>query len=406
LDKLAIHGGKPVRPAKKAANPRYSAAARSTVMDHLERGDLSEIFGGPRVIEFERAFAEWFGMEHAVACNSGTSALHIGYLAAGIEEMSEVLVPANAYISALSALIQCELVPVVVDIDPRSWVMDPVDAERKLSPRTRGIVPVHMYGQPCPMGEIQAIADRHDLVVVEDCGQSHGASWNGRLLGTLSHVSCFSLCCRKHVNCGWGGIILTNSQEAAAHARARVNRGKGADHWFDYRMMGFSYNLTEIQAILALDSLRDLAAEFERRQRFAAYLREALRPLGLVFPEVPAGSTHAYFKFNFLLPPELGAQRNGIVDALRAENIGADPCHPHVLWIDWLREQRPSFFARCPRTRRPDYDPETCPHAEDILARQVGLELGPGLDLVDMELSAEAVHKVVTWYRSSAGKGR
>lgn len=403
MSKLAIHGGTPVRPKKKAANPRYSNEAKRAVMDHLDQGDLSHMFGGPRVVEFEQAFAERFGRKRAVACNSGTSALHIGYLAAGLEEMSEVLVPANAYVSAVSALIQCDVVPVIVDIDPVSWVMDPEDVRRKISPRTRGIVPVHMYGQPCPMDEILAIAEEHRLTVIEDCGQSHGAFWDGRLLGTLSDVSCFSLCCRKHVNCGWGGLILTDSDEAADLANSLVNRGKGPDHWFDYRRMGFSYNLTELQAILALDSLRNLEAEVERRQRNAAYLRETLEPLGLIFPRIPAGSTHAYFKFNALLPPSLGPLRNEIIDALRAENVGADPCHPHLLTIDWLREQRPSFFRRVPAGLRPDYDPDSLPCAKDILSRQIGLEVGPGLELSDVELTAEAVDKVITWYQRSAG---
>ncbi|HEX8454709.1 MAG TPA: DegT/DnrJ/EryC1/StrS family aminotransferase [Longimicrobium sp.] len=393
---LALHGGAPVRPTYKPARPRVPAEARDEVLRVLDDGTLARFYGGTHVRALEAEFAAWFGRSHGVAVNSGTSALHVAYVAAGLPPFSEVLVPANAYISAITALIQSHLVPVIVDVDPSSWVMDPVDARRKLTSRTSAIVPVHMYGQPCPMDDLLELARAHGLWVLEDCGQAHGGMWNGRLLGSLGDAAAYSVCCRKHVTSGEGGLVISDSAALVERARSLAHKGKG-DGWFEYLEMGFSYNMTEVQAVLARHGLRALEHETQTRQKFAAGIRAALDGLGLEFPHLGEGSAHAYFKFNFLLPRELGPWRNEIVTALRRENVGADPAHPYVLEIDWLRNQEPLLYSQITEGR-PCYARESCPTALDVMARQVGLELGPGLDQEDIEYTIAAVRKVIPWY--------
>ena len=397
MEKLAIDGGPPVRDSRKAANPRISEEAKAEVVDVLDRGDLARFYGGQHVQQFEREYADWFGRRYAVAVNSGTSALHVAYLSAGFDEFSEVLVPANAYISAISTLIQSHLVPVIVDIDPQSWVMDPEDVERKITSRTCAIVPVHMYGQTCAMDELSRIASANDLTVIEDCGQSHGALSANKLTGTFGLAACFSVCCRKHIAVGEGGIVITDSKDVADKCRAYAHKGKGQD-WSDFRFMGFSYNMTEIQAVLGSHSLRNLEAELARRQGFASRAIDELQGLGLVFPKIPEGATHAYFKLNLLVPENLADQRDHIVEAISKENVGVNPSHPNVLDIRWLREQEPLFFRLLADERRPCYDPDVCPRAKNILRRQIGLELGPGLDEHDTEFTIKAVRKVIESY--------
>ncbi|HET8683399.1 MAG TPA: DegT/DnrJ/EryC1/StrS family aminotransferase [Micromonosporaceae bacterium] len=395
---LAIHGGRPVRAARRPANPVFSQAAKDEVLALLDAGTLAQFYGGAQVRRFESAYAGWFGRRQAVATSSGTAALHLAYAAARLPERSEVLVPANAYVSAVSALLQVGLVPVIVDIDPVTWAMDPQDCADKLTPRTRAMVPVHMYGQPCPMGQLTDLARTHELVVVEDCGQSHGAVCDGRLTGTFGLAAAFSLCCRKHVAIGEGGIVITDNDTFAATVRSLAHKGKG-EGWFDYREMGYSYNLTEIQGVLGRHQLARLEDELRSRASLAAMLRTALADTGMVFPETRPGSTHALFKLNALVPEHLAPFRNEIVDAIQAENVGCDPSHPCLLDIGWLREQRPSFFATLPADVRPDYRPQTVPVAHAVLARQICIEVGPGLDEEDMAFTIAAVGKVLRHYQ-------
>lgn len=360
-------------------------------------GYLARFYGGVYVHQFEKEYARHFNREYGIAVNSGTAALHIAYLGAELPLFSEVLVPANCYISAISALIQCHLIPVVVDIDPTSWVMDPEDIRRKITPRTSAIVPVHMYGQPCPMDEIMEIANEHNLKVIEDCGQSHGALWNGKVTGTFGIAACYSICCRKHVSAGEGGVVISDSKRLSELGHAYTHKGKG-EGWFDYFYMGYSYNMTELQAILGIHSLRGLPEELARRQNFAVFVQQQLGGLELEFPVVPENSTHAYFKFNFLVPKRLAKYRNEITDAIRKENLGADPAHPYVLEIPWLQKQEPVLYHLQEVKVRPKYDLNSCPVARDVMARQIGLELGPGLNIDDMEDTVKAVRKVMTWY--------
>lgn len=396
-NQLAIFGGIPTRETKK--HPKYDLpdSVKETVLDILNSGNLASFYGGTYVQKYEKTFANRFNRKYGIATNSGTSALHIAYLSCELPEFSEVLVPANCYISAISALIQCNLVPVIVDIDRKSWVMDPLDIERKISEKTSAIVPVHMYGQPCPMDKITEIAKKYNLKIIEDCGQSHGGTWNGRLTGTFGDVACFSTCCRKHITLGEGGMALTNSQKMYALAKAYCHKGKGIG-WFDYLYMGYSYNLTEIQAAIGIYGVDNLEKEFANRQENAKVLIKNLSDLDIELPYIPQNSQHAYFKFNYLLPQKLSIHRDEIVDALKAENIGADPSHPNVLDIGWLKNKQPYLFSQIVDKNQPNYKLENVPVATDILKRQIGLEVGPGLNKHDMELTAKAVKKVINYY--------
>lgn len=280
--------------------------------------------------------------------------------------------------------------------------MDADDASAKVTDRTSAIVPVHMYGQPCDMTALSALASAQELVDIEDCGQSHGALWDGRLTGTFGDLACWSLCCFKHVTAGEGGIIATRSERVDELARSYAHKGKGLG-FFDYRELGFSYGMTELQAAVAIHSLRNLSSELAQRQQNAEVLSAGLAELPVEVPTVAPGSTHAYFKYPLLLPRELRARRNEIVDALKAENIEATPAHPYVAEIGWLREKKPSFF-RDPRIGPvPDLGLEACPVAADVVGRQVTLDVGPNLDEEDMALAVTAVGKVVTAFLAERG---
>lgn len=392
---IAANGGIPTRPTRKRANPVIDQQTRRDVMDILESGALAQFYGGTHVRSFESEYAAWFGRKEAVATNSGTSALHLMFLAAKLPRYSEVLVPANAYVSAASALIQAELVPVIVDIDPYSWAMDLEDIERQITPRTSAILAVHMYGQPCPMEKIREISRLKGLVLLEDCGQSHGAVSDGQVTGTFGLAAAYSLCCRKHVAMGEGGIIITDDGNLADRARSLAHKGKGPN-WFDYWELGFSYNMTEIQAAIGRHQLARLSEELSTRSALAEQLRSALGDVGLEFPVIRSGSTHGYFKQNALVPTELASSRDAIVEAIRAENVGCDPTHPHLLEIGWLRDKRPSLFERLEAD--PNYGMEVAPVARHLLSRQICIEVGPGLDEQDIQFTIQAIRRVLNHF--------
>lgn len=401
----ALFGGQPTRPQRKSALPVISAAAKQDVLSILDDGTLAQFYGGRHVRAFEEAYAKRFNRTRAVAVSSGTAALHLAFLAARLPERAEVLVPANAYVSAASALLQANLIPVIVDIDEHGWSMDPVDCARKITDRTAMMVPVHMYGQPCPMAALTALAAKHDLLVVEDCGQAHGALADGALTGTFGIAAAYSLCCRKHIAVGEGGMVITDDDRFAEVCKSLAHKGKGSG-WFDYLEMGFSYNMTEIQACLGRHQLEALDEQLATRSRLAARLRESLADIGLSFPGVRPGSTHAYFKQNALVPAELGDRRNQIVDAIRAENVGCDPAHPHLLEIAWLRDQAPSVYRALPPQHRPDYGPDAAPAAKRILGRQICIEVGPGLDDTDIDYTVAAIRKVMAYFATREGTTR
>jgi perosamine synthetase len=251
--------------------PRLDLHVSQRVADVLASGKLNAWYGGKAVQAFEHAFAQRFGRNLAVACNSGTSALHLAYAALELPPGSEVLIPANAYVSAASAALQCDLVPVFVDIHPKTWVMDLGDLSRKITNRSRVIVPVHMYGQPCDMDGIDALAADHRLTIIEDAAAAHGATWRGRPIGSFGLASCFSVCCFKLVTAGEGGVVTTNDPGLAGTVRSLAHKGKG-EGFFDYIRPGFSYHMSELQAAVAHDTLADIDGELDRRRANADFL--------------------------------------------------------------------------------------------------------------------------------------
>ncbi len=401
MTELAIHGGEPVRPHRKPPSLTFAPTLAGELAAVLESGALNQFYGGRHVRAFERQYAGFFGREHAVACNSGTSALHLAYLAARIPEFTEILLPANCYISAISAAVQANLIPVLVDIDPDTWVMSVDDAKAKLTSRTSAIVPVHMWGAPCDMAGLNRLAAEANLVTVEDCSHSHGSRLDGRLTGQFSDVAMWSICCFKHVTAGEGGILVTDDDRIADTARGLAHKGKGTD-FLDYRELGFSYGLTELQAVVAARSLEALPGELAQRERNAAVLTEALSGTELQLPAVPENATHAYSKYVITLPSAIGDRRDAFVEALAAENIAAGQGHPYVLDIGWLREQRPSLFHDPRAGELPGYSRDSCPVAADLCGRQVTVEVGPGLDENDMALAAQAVGKVLRHFLKAA----
>jgi perosamine synthetase len=323
-------------------------------------------------------------------------------LALGVRPGDEVIVPANAYVSAATAALQINAIPIFADIDPHTFVLDPMQLEAKVSPRTRLVVPVHLYGHPVNMPVLVETARRHGLKIVEDCAQAHGAEIGGRLVGTFGDAACYSFCCRKHVVAGEGGMVITNEADVAETARSLANKGKGLE-WWDYRRMGYSYLMTEIQAAIGLCSLRHLTDEIERRRALAQIYRTQLTGTALLVAAETPGYKHIYFKIPFLLPPEMRLYTAWFEKAVQAENVVVERSYPVLYQIPWVRRKEgmgdgyPYRFFEHARTLM--YENSGCSVAEDVCSRLLAACTGPGIDELEVRDTCDAILKVYGFLR-------
>jgi dTDP-4-amino-4,6-dideoxygalactose transaminase len=350
--------------------PILDASDRAAIARVLERGVLSGA-GAPEMKALEAEFAEWLGAGRCLATNSGTSALHIALAAAGIGRGDEVIVPALSFIATAQAVLHQGATPVFADVDPVSFNIDVADAARRVSPRTRAIVPVHLHGVPADMDEVNALARAHRLTVIEDAAQAHGARYHDRPVGTLAPMAAFSLNSTKNLPAGEGGLFVTSDE--TLYGRAARVRFDGLDmptKWDAARPLddeadslatsvGWMYLPGELTAAIARAQLGRLAETTERAWRNGTHLTARLRHLpGLRTPGVPADRTHVFHKYRLFIEARGGgpatAMRDRLLEALRAEGVEA------VLWQERPLPHHPLFASA-----------EPYPHARAALDRSV-----------------------------------
>jgi dTDP-4-amino-4,6-dideoxygalactose transaminase len=378
-DKLALDGGPPVvNLADHAPWPDITDDDRAEVLAVLDRGVLCGT-DAPAVAALEREWAEYLGVRHCIATNSGTAALHTAIASLGIGPGDEVIVPAYTYISTAAAVAHAGAVPVFCDIDERTFNIDPERIAERVTDRTKAIMPVHLHGLPADMEAIQAIADRHGLAVIEDAAQAHGATYRGKKAGALADCAGFSLNQTKNLAAGEGGLLVTDDDELYAVARRFSNRGEDVPKLGpgEFRVrsyvshgLGWNYRCQELPAAVARSQLRRLDSYTENAQRNAAILNEGLGALaGIVPPYVPEDRTSVYYKYRARIDAEaLGVDlpgsevRDRLIRALRAEGVEALlwqieplPAYPafrHTTYASWspaldresLREWDPAEF--------------------------------------------------------------
>jgi len=332
-ERLALEGGTPVRSRLLPYGRQWLGPQEWASVVEVLHSDW--ITTGPMVSAFEERFAAWVGSRYAVAMSSGTAALHAAAFAAGIGPGDEVITTPLTFAATANCVLYQGGRPVFADVDPETLNIDPDAIERLVGKRTRAIIPVHFAGHPCEMEAIQAIAQRHGLIVIEDCCHALGAEWHGRRVGTLSPLNVFSFHPVKQITTGEGGMVTTNSSELARKLRLFRNHGLDLDAaqrerrgtWaYDMVALGYNYRLTDFQCALGLRQLRRLSDFLLRRRRLAARYLEALGDLPEIrLPVVRRGVRHAWHLFVIQVQQEaLATDRDGIFAALRAENIGVN----------------------------------------------------------------------------------
>jgi dTDP-4-amino-4,6-dideoxygalactose transaminase len=397
-EKLALEGGSPVRGEFLAFGvPAIGEEEIAEVVDTLRSGWIGQ---GEKVARFERAFADAVGAPVAVAVSSCTAALHASLVAAGVGPGDEVLVPALTFAASATAVEHAGATPVFCDVEPGTLLLDLADAARRVTERTRAIVPVHFGGLPCPMDDVLAFARAHGLVVVEDAAHAVGAYDEGRPIGSFDSLCCFSFYANKNLTTGEGGMVTVRDEELGERVRRLRLHGLSTDAWKRFAArslvpselltLGFKYNMTDLQAALGIHQLAKLPRHQERREELAERYDAALRDLpgvGLQTRRPPGRDVrHALHLYLLLVDLDaLAVGRDTLLEAFRAENIGA-AVHYRALHLE-------PYFARRLAGRR-----YALPVAEDAWRRVLTLPLTPGMSDEDADDVLHAARKIFTRY--------
>ncbi len=329
---------------------------------------------GPQVEAFERQVADFLGVRHALGCASGTDALHLALRAAGIGPGDEVITTPFTFIATAEAICYCGAEPVFVDIDPRSFNIDPVRVARAISSRSRALLPVHLFGQPANMPALDAIARDHDLILIEDCAQSFGADINGRQTGALGLAGAFSFFPSKNLGAfGDGGLISTNDDILADEIRMLRNHGRRVDG-YRHEVVGYNSRLDELQAAVLRVKLAHLESFNAERRRVAAAYRERLAGTPLELPLEDGVGRHVYHQFTVLAPP---GERERVQAVLSARNIASAIYYPLPL-------HRQPAFANYPRA-------DSLAHSETVAERCLALPIFPEMSDAQIDRVADAL---------------
>lgn len=352
------------------AKPIIGEEEIENVVEVLKSGMIAQ---GPKVMEFEEKFANWIGAKYGIATNSGTSALHVALLACGIGEGDEVITTPFTFIASGNAIVYTGATPVFADIDLDTYTIDPDKIEDLITDKTKAILPVQLYGQAADMDKIREIAEKHDLKIIEDAAQAHGAEYNGEKVGTLGDMACFSFYPTKNMTTSEGGMITTDDEELAK--KAQMFRAHGASERYHHDEIGYNFRMTDIAAAIGLAQLKVIDEFNDKRIRNANYLNEQLKDVeGIVTPKSPDNYKHVYHQYTILV--EKG-NRDEWVEFLTNKGIGTGIHYPIPLYNQ-------------PIYKKLGIEGD-CPLAEKAADNVISLPVHPSLTKEDLNLVVDAV---------------
>lgn len=346
---------------------------------------------GARVRDFERAFAEYLGVKHAIAVSSCTAALHLSLVVTGIGEGDEVLTTPYTFTATAEAIRYVGAKPVFVDINPETLNIDAAKIESVITPQTKAIIPVHIAGLPCDMDALQEICQNHNLVLIDDAAHAIPTQYHGKYIGSIGDLSAFSFYANKNMTTGEGGMITTNDDSYAETLRTMRLHGIDKDAWarqskrsiwrYDIASEGYKYNMTDIQAAMGLCQLMKLNKQHERRQKYAEiYSIELQKYTQIKTPYHPEiANEHAWHLYIIQLQSR---NRDDFIESLREENI---ECSVHYIPLHLFEFYQKQY----------GYNVGDFPNAEEVFERVVSLPLHPGLTESDVSLVIDTIGRVL-----------
>ncbi len=374
-------------------SPVVEEAEISEVVASMKTGWLGT---GPKVAKFERDFAVFKGVEFSAALNSCTAALHLSILAAGVKPGDEVITTPMTFCATVNAIIHAGATPVLADVDAHTMNIDPAEIRKKITPKTRAILPVHFAGRPCDMDAIMAISRERNLKVIEDCAHAIETEYKGRKAGTFGDFGCFSFYVTKNIVTGEGGMVIAKREEDIARIKVLGLHGMSKDAWkrfsdsgykhYQVVECGFKYNMMDLQAAIGIHQLQRIARYWEKRGTVWKRYNEAFADLPIGLPWPPEDETrHAYHLYTVLIDErKTGISRDAFLNAMTSQNIGVGV---HYLSIPEHPYYQNTF----------GWKPEDYPHSMSIGRRTVSLP-------ISAKLTEEDVGDVISAVRTILGK--
>ena len=382
MDKLALNGGKPVSAEKiNIAKPIIGKETLEQIEKIIESGYLRQ---GPYVKQFEDEFRDYVGAKYAYACNNGTSALHLAYLST-LNKGDEVIVPSFTFLATASMVYYSMAKPVFADVDPETFVIDVEDVKEKITTKTKAIVPVHLFGNAADIHALQNLCNDHRLTLIHDSAQAHGTRYDGKDIGSIGDLGCYSFYPSKTLTTGEGGMVTTNNTEL--DQKGRLLRAHGDDGRYHHIMLGFNYRLTEIQAVLGLDQMRKFNSFLKRRRECGEYLKDKISAIdGLIPQKITDKVESSYSYFSLTINPEkYRGTRDTFMKALQAENIDCAVHYPTPLTKQPIIQEM--------------FKPKRCKVSEMLSENIMSLPIHPDITDENLKSIVAGVEKVATYYK-------
>jgi len=359
------------------AKPNFGREEETAVKEVLESGIIVQ---GPRTKSFEKEFAEYIGVEHAVAATNGTIALDVSLKALKLGPGDEVITSAFSFIASGNCILFQRAKPVFADIDPRTFNIDPSDVAEKITAKTKALIPIHMFGQPAKMDALKEIAEDKGIALVEDAAQAHGAEYKGQKAGSIGDMGCFSFYATKNMTAGEGGMITTSDKKLADKARLLINHGQSQKYHHD--KLGYNYRMTELCAAIGSVQLKKLDEFNAKRRENAQLLSNGIRKFhGLTVPYVDKDAKPVFHQYVVRVEEDYPRDRDELADRLTEKGVGVAVHYPIPIY-------------RQPLYLKLGYGGTKCPNTEEACRRVISLPVHPLVDRKDIKYMLDVLKDI------------
>jgi perosamine synthetase len=356
------------------AKPIIGDEEIKAVSEVLKSGMLAQ---GESVKRFEDEFSSYLGVKNAIAVNNGTVALDLTIKAMGLKPGDEVITPAFTFIASANCALYNGLRPVFADVDPKTFNIDPDDLQKRITPKTRAVIGVHLYGQPFDLSAVSDICQDGKIALVEDCAQAHGAEFRGKKVGSFGSAGCFSFYPTKNMTTGEGGMITTNDDALAA--RLRLLRSHGDTGKYNHATLGYNYRMMNLQGAIGLVQLSRLEEFTAQRIANAAFLNENIMIKGITTPYQAKDVRHVYHQYVVRVEESFASSREKLMEYLQAKGIGSAVHYPKAVY-------------KQPLYRELGYTNESCPVSEEVSRKVLSLPVHPSLRKEDVKYISETIN--------------